>query len=121
MAENKRAKGERYEKLAAEYLRLHGYVISEQNFTSRFGEIDIIAEKDGTVVYCEVKFRSGAGYGAPEEAVDFFKRQKILKTAMYHRYVNGCPEDKPCRFDVIAVCGDRIRHIENAFDASGLA
>ena len=117
MAENKREKGALYEELAAEYLRRHGFSISERNFRSRSGEIDIIAEKDGVTVYCEVKFRSGKGYGAPEEAVDFRKRQRIVRTAMYHRYIKGYSENKPCRFDVIAICGDEIRHIENAFEA----
>lgn len=117
MAENKRAKGARYEELAAQYLLLHGFTVTERNFRSRSGEIDIIAEKDGVTVYCEVKFRSGSSYGAPEEAVDFRKRQRLVKTAMYHRYIKGYPENKPCRFDVIAFCGDEIRHIENAFEA----
>lgn len=118
MAENKRAKGTLYEELAAEYLRRRGFTISERNFRSRSGEIDIIAEKDGVTVYCEVKFRSGAGFGDPLEAVDARKRQRIVKAALYHRYIRGCPENKPCRFDVIAIYGNgRIKHIENAFEA----
>ena len=83
MAENKREKGALYEELAAEYLRCHGFSISERNFRSRSGEIDIIAEKDGVTVYCEVKFRSGRSFGAPEEAVDLRKQQRIVRTAMY--------------------------------------
>ncbi len=113
-----RAKGAFYEGIAAEYLRRLGYIISEMNFTARGGEIDIIAEQNGVTVYCEVKYRSGYGYGDPLEAVDSRKRQRIIKAAMYHRYIRGYEENKPCRFDVIAVYGDgRIKHIENAFEA----
>lgn len=115
---NNRAKGAFYEGVASEYLRRKGYIISETNFTARGGEIDIIAEHNGVTVYCEVKFRNGAGYGDPLEAVDARKRQRIVKAALYHRYIRGCPENKPCRFDVIAIYGNgRIKHIENAFEA----
>ena len=76
-----------------------------------------MAKKDGTLVFVEVKFRSGAGYGDPFEAVDPKKRRQICRTALYYYKKRGYSTDRACRFDVIAVYGDRtIRHMENAFD-----
>lgn len=116
-AGNRRATGARYEDLAAEYLRRAGYAILERNFRSRYGEIDIIAERNGVTVYVEVKYRSGGQCGDPMEAVDRRKQQRIARTALYHRFVREYPEDQPCRFDVIGILGGgSVRHIENAFE-----
>lgn len=109
--------GKRAEALSSWYLILHGYKILERNFHSRFGEIDIIAKKDGVTVFVEVKARSGKMLGTPAQAVDTYKQQKIIKTA--YRYLLRCP-DMECRFDVIEVVSRGIRvkvnHIKNAFE-----
>jgi len=83
------------------------------------GEIDIIAEKDGVLVFCEVKSRSGLCYGSGAESVNFQKQQHIIRTALlylqrYHLY------DRPCQFDVIEILAEAerptsIHHIPNAF------
>ena len=119
MAVNKRKIGSKYEALAAEYLQKKGYRIVERNFRSPFGEIDIIAEKDGVIVYVEIKYRSSMRYGDPLEAVDFRKQRQICRVANYHYsgYTRG--REIPCRFDVIGIYGDgSIRHIENAFNVA---
>lgn len=79
------------------------------------GEIDIIAKDGDTHVFVEVKYRKAAGFGMPEEAVSRIKREKIYKTAMYYIYKHHKGNDVLCRFDVIAVEGDKIRHYKNAF------
>lgn len=119
--QNKRSIGTKYETMAAEYLTEHGYKIIERNYRNKYGEIDIIAEDtDGVMVYIEIKYRSSKKCGDPLEAVDYRKQKKISRTAFYHYAGNGYNEEKPCRFDVIAIYGDdSIKHIENAFDYAG--
>lgn len=112
---NNRSVGRDKEALAAEYLEKSGYRILERNFYCRVGEIDIIARDGDTYVFVEVKYRKTAGFGMPEEAVSRIKQDKIYKTAMYYIYRHHKGNDVLCRFDVIAVDGDKIRHYKNAF------
>ena len=112
---NKREQGSHYETMAAEYLKNKGYEIILQNFFSKNGEIDIIAKDTDTLVFCEVKYRSNTRYGLPDEAVDYRKQDKIRKTAAYYLYRNNFPVETRVRFDVIAVLGEKITHIEDAF------
>ena len=112
---NKREQGSHYETMAAEYLKNKGYEIILQNFFSKNGEIDIIAKDTDNLVFCEVKYRSNTRYGLPEEAVDYRKQDKIRKTAAYYLYRNNFPVETRVRFDVIAVLGEKITHIEDAF------
>lgn len=119
------SRGAAGEILAARFLRENGYELIEVNYHSRFGEIDIIAEYDGFLVFVEVKTRSEAAYYEPREAVTYSKQQKIIRTAM--GYLTTHPADLQPRFDVVEVYMDscaplkakRIEHIENAFDTSG--
>ncbi len=115
---NKRRLGAEYESLAADYLTGQGYRIVEQNYRNHFGEIDLIVkDTDGTIVYCEVKYRSGGRAGDPLEAVDAKKRRRLSWTAEYHYAYHGYEAGLPCRFDVIGIYGDgSIRHIKNAFE-----
>lgn len=116
---NKREVGSRQEERACEYLKLKGYEILEQNFFSRFGEIDIIAKQKDTIVFAEVKYRSDTRISFPEEAVGYKKRRRIIKTADYYRVKKSIPEDNPCRFDVLAITEEVIVHYTNAFGYDG--
>ncbi|MCH5267474.1 MAG: YraN family protein [Lachnospiraceae bacterium] len=117
MKNNNRKVGIHYEELAARYLQDKGYQILERNYRTPCGEIDIIARQGNTLVFVEIKFRSGEQYGTPSEAVDYVKRQRISKVALYFYSRYGYEQELPCRFDVIAICGgERIEHIEDAFD-----
>ena len=116
---NKREEGNRQEERVCAFLKEQGYQVLEQNFYSRFGEIDIIAEKDSTLVFVEVKYRQSPKNGLPEEAVDKRKRLRIIRTADYYRMRKRVPEDRPCRFDVICLTPKRITHHVNAFDYGG--
>ena len=112
---NKRQVGNAYETLAAEYLRGQGYEILERNFTCRGGEIDLIAREGEYLVFVEVKYRVGADYGFPSEAVTRGKQQKIIRAARYYMMKHGYGLDTACRFDVVAVCGQDITLYRNAF------
>lgn len=116
---NKRAVGNSYEKRAGAYLEQQGYEVLEYNFRSRQGEIDIIARDGEYLVFVEVKYRRNAAMGTPFEAVDWKKQRIISRTASYYCLTHGYGETMPCRFDVVAVQGDEIQVLKNAFDYVG--
>ena len=94
--------GKRGERIAAMYLQKQGYKIIEMNFKARYGELDIIAEDHGTLVFVEVKTRKTYEYGRPEEAVDPRKLRMVVKTAEYYKLLH--PElPELLRVDVVAV------------------
>lgn len=106
--------GKKGEIKAVLFLKKYGYKILETNFKNKIGEIDIIAEKDGVIVFIEVKNRSTYRFGRPIEAVDFRKQNKIKKVAeIYLMIKNKYYND--VRFDVVEVSNDNLEHIENAF------
>lgn len=113
--ENRRRLGSEYEKRAEEYLRQQGYRIRCRNYRCRMGEIDLVAEEDGCLVFVEVKYRSDGRKGAPQEAVDARKQRKICRVADYYRMTHGCGDGTVCRFDVVAILGENVTLLRNAF------
>ena len=113
--QNKRSIGTDREAMAAEYLEKKGYTILEKNYRCRVGEIDIVASKDNFCVFVEVKYRKSAAYGLPQEAVGVKKQRTIAFVANYYLMEKKFPSNQPVRFDVIAILGNEITHIENAF------
>ena len=107
--------GPKGEETAAQYLKKKGYKIIERNFRTPFGEIDIIAEDGRTVVFVEVKTRLTNSRGAPSEAVNWRKRNKIEKCALYYSTIRR--PDAALRFDVIGIDAGRVEHIKDAFEA----
>lgn len=113
---NKRKIGAKYEGMAAGYLEEHGYKILERNYHNKYGELDILAEKDSTLVVVEVKFRSSDSFGDPLEAVDRCKQNRIYRTTLFYYMEHGYELNYSCRYDIIAIYGNgTIKHIENAF------
>ena len=112
---NLRKQGTACEQTAAAYLETQGYRILEKNFYSRYGEIDLIADDTGVLVFNEVKYRTDTAVWSPEEAVDRRKQRKICKTADYYRLRHQIAEDTPCRFDVIAITPEHIVLYQDAF------
>jgi putative endonuclease len=106
------------EQSACDFLRHKGYKIIIQNYRCKMGEIDIIAEKSGEIVFVEVKTRTNVLYGSPAEAVNYRKQQKILRTALC--YLSRLPNSNVrCRFDILEILmyeGQfHYNHIINAF------
>jgi len=112
---NQRKTGAEWEQQAAEYLEAHGMRICERNFRSRQGEIDIIGSHEGYLVFVEVKYRSSTEKGYALEAVDSRKQRQICKTADYYRYIHRLDHRVSIRYDVVAIQGDRIDWVKNAF------
>ena len=108
-------KGSFGESIAKNYLINKGYLIIEQNFKTKFGEIDIIAKCEDYIVFVEVKTRKNANYGYPCEFVDRRKQRRIIKT--YEIYMVSHKLNLQCRYDVIEIYLDkrRINHLINAF------
>ena len=116
-----RAEGTWGEALVADYLRGRSYRLVAHSYHCRFGEIDLIAEKDGVLMFVEVKLRTNLQYGAPREYVTVKKQEKLRAAALL--YLSERELDVPARFDVAEVYTDvhrsagktRIRYIANAF------
>ena len=112
-------KGQEGERLAARFLEKQGFRILERNYRNRLGELDIVAEDGGVIVFVEVRTLKASAGHSPEETIQWKKQQRISRTALsyiQHRRL----EDRPARFDVVSVtlAGSRstLRHITDAFD-----
>jgi putative endonuclease len=111
------------ESVAVAHLEQRGYSIVSKNFSCKLGEIDIIAQRDDTICFIEVKSRRGMGYGRPGEAVTANKQKHIRQTATYFLFTqwHNLPvhEDTAFRFDVMEILymngAMSVEHIENAF------
>jgi len=108
------------EKVAARHLLKNGYKILAKNYSCRFGEVDIIAQKGEYLVFAEVKTRKDGSHGLPREFVTAAKQKRLLRTA--EQYLMEHESDLQPRFDVLEVyppCGyfakATVHHLENAF------
>ncbi len=86
-------------------MRKQGYSILDKNYRTRFGEIDLVAEKDGAVVFIEVKTRRNPRFGRPEESVNWPKQKKLAHLAEAYLQAKGL-EERPARFDILSVIWD---------------
>ena len=116
---NRRKIGAAYEEAAAVFLEKNGVHILEKNFRCRQGEIDLIGRDGEYLVFFEVKYRKSADLGLPAEAVGAAKQRRICGAAKYYLYRKHLGESVPVRFDVVAVCGQRLNWYQNAFDYVG--
>ena len=111
------------EELAVRELRSRGYAILERRYRTRHGEIDIVAEDDGVLVFVEVRARATGEFGAAAESVTREKQRRVTAMAVdflaRHRATT-----RPCRFDVVAIdracdLSPEITVYPAAFDAGG--
>jgi Predicted endonuclease distantly related to archaeal Holliday junction resolvase len=112
--------GKKAEDLAVEYLQKDGYKILARNFRFQKAEIDIIAEKEETIVIIEVKARSTDVFILPQEAVTKTKIRSIVSAA--NHFLEESNTQNEVRFDIISVLPDekgilKIEHITDAFEA----
>jgi len=121
MTNRRRTLGKLGESLAARELERRGYRIVERNWRCPIGEIDLVAEKDGALIFVEVRTRRGSERGTPQESVTPAKQAKLIELAQtYCQQTEG--DDRDWRIDVVAVemspRGEllRIDVIENAVE-----
>ncbi len=114
-----RALGAIAEARAAEFLQRKGYRVVDRNWTCRGGEIDLVCvDADGsTLVFVEVRARSSTSHGTPLETVVDLKRRRLIRAAEIYLHVKK-KSDAACRFDVVAITGDYVEHVEDAFGAT---
>lgn len=109
--------GQRGEEFAALYFTERGYNIVARNWRCPTGELDIIMERDNTLVFVEVRTRSGKRYGTPEESITPAKQARLIELAQAYLQETEAPH-LSWRIDVAAVrLGPglpQINHIENA-------
>jgi putative endonuclease len=107
------------EKLAKDFLKKKGYRIREANFRCRYGEIDVVAEKKDSLIFIEVRTKTGTDFCSPEESLTFAKKEKLIASALAYRDIH---QNLPLswRIGFVAVELDhkgkatRIELIENA-------
>lgn len=106
------------EEYAAQWLIEKGYELREKNYRHGYAEIDLILTFKKLLIFVEVKYRSGTGFGFAEEFVDHTKRKLILKAADQYIYENNWNSD--IRFDIVGVYKNKsgvinFKHFEDAF------
>jgi putative endonuclease len=111
-----RAIGDEAEARAAQYLQKKGYRIVARNWCCRGGELDLVCDDKGTLVFVEVRARKDDRHGAAVETVRDLKRRRLIHAAQQY-LVKHALDDRPCRFDVVAVTGEAVEHYEDAFTA----
>ena len=109
--------GQLGEAMAQEYLKKQGYKIVIRNYRTKRGEIDIIAEKRGCLVFVEVRTKVGERFGTPEETLDWKKRRKLLGNAkayvVYQKYSGLYRVDAICIVLSDGTTEERLKHYEN--------
>ena len=113
--------GREGEAAAAAYLRKKRYEVIGANYRCRFGELDIVARRDDMVIFAEVKTRRSGRFGRPGGAVDYFKQQKIIRSAKWYIRSKRL-ENNRFRFDVLEILRTpagqmSVNHIRGAFEA----
>jgi putative endonuclease len=107
------------EDLAVLELERLGYAILARRYRTRHGEIDIVADDRGTLVFVEVKTRADAVFGTAAEAVTPHKQRRLVRMAEQYLTLERIA-NRPCRFDVVAIMLDRpapaIEVFRQAFD-----
>jgi putative endonuclease len=121
MRETRKRLGDVGEELAARELIRRGYVVRERNWRCPEGELDIVAEQEGTLVLVEVRTRRGDRFGTPEESITPAKRAHLIAAAQAYLQVHSL-EERDWRIDVVAIEMSsqgalvRVDVIENAIE-----
>ena len=105
------------EEAAALLLAREGLAIVARNYRTRMGEIDLVARDGATLVFVEVRRRTGARFGGAAESVDFRKRSSIEAAARH--FLARLAHEPPCRFDVVTLDGDNCASwLRGAFETA---
>ncbi|MEJ2515153.1 MAG: YraN family protein [Gammaproteobacteria bacterium] len=114
------SRGRQAEDAALAFLTAAGLRLVSRNYRCRVGEIDLVMEDGGHLVFVEVRARSRERWGTPEETVTFRKQARLAAAARHFILAHPTRADRPMRFDVVAISPgskDNIRWIRAAFDA----
>ena len=109
-----REEGLRGEDMAIKTLKRKGYRIVERNHRNRLGEIDVIAEEGGCLVFVEVKKRNTTRFGEAVCSIDERKKRHLVRAALFYMKSHDC-FNRPVRFDVIGIDREHVKIVKNAF------
>ncbi|HWJ32019.1 MAG TPA: YraN family protein [Gaiellaceae bacterium] len=109
------APGRRAERRAARWYRLRGYRVLARNAWAAGYELDLVLRRGRRLVFCEVKEKTGDGFGEPAEMVDGEKQRRLRRAAAAWLAQNAGTAGLTVSFDVMAVRGRRLRRIGQAF------
>lgn len=114
------ARGDQAERLAEKFLKQQGLRLRERNFSSAFGEIDLIMMDGPACVFVEVRYRKNAAFGSPAETVNLAKQNKLRRTAQHFLQTLKLNDRVACRFDIVSITGQLgpeaiIHWIKDAF------
>ena len=111
MKQNK-AIGDWAETLASDHVQQQGWQLLARNFHCRGGELDIIASKQQTLAFIEVKYRRSNAYGGPLAAITHNKRQRLIRAAQTFLQTQPRFKSYQARFDLVAICGRPEQQLE---------
>lgn len=108
--------GQEGEAVALHYLLSMGLIHIESNFRRPFGEIDLIMQDHGTLVFVEVRRRSKGRFGEAVDSIDAAKQKRLIKVAQV--YLQRYDNSPPCRFDVVTIDETTIKWLKNVIEAA---
>ncbi len=118
---DRRARGDAVETSALDYLQRQGLRLVARNARSRGGELDLVMLEGAVLVFIEVRYRGGSGFGGGAASVDRGKRRRLVHAAQAFLLRHPQHAEAPCRFDVIDANGDpqapRLDWLRDAFRA----
>ncbi len=106
--------GQRWEQAARAWLEGHGLRLVELNFRCQGGEIDLIMRHGATLVFVEVRQRADRRHGGAAASISPAKVRRLQRAATL--YLMRFPQVPPCRFDVVAIDGDKLEWLRNAIE-----
>jgi putative endonuclease len=119
VVDQRQSLGKRGEELACDELKRRGYRILDRRFRTRCGELDIVAQDNGVLVFVEVRARSGCRFGSPFESITRQKQRRLSAMAEAYLFVKRLA-GAACRFDVVSVIeeqgGCKVELLKGAFD-----
>lgn len=114
--------GEVYETIACTHLQAAGLSLLTRNFSTRFGELDLVMRDRDVLVFVEVRYRARSRFGNGAESITAAKRARLTTAAEQYRQAHPRLRALPCRFDVVAMSGTvdapTIHWLRNAFEES---
>lgn len=110
----KRRAGDKYEDLAISFLTKQGLSLLTRNYQCKVGEIDLVMDDGGTIVFVEVRYRKSQQFGGALTSVTAAKQRKISLAALHYLQRNK-RNSEPCRFDVMAFSEGEQQWLQDAF------
>jgi putative endonuclease len=107
--------GQAGEDCALMHLQQHGLTLRERNFRCKGGEIDLIMQESGTLVFVEVRKRARSRHGGAAASITYAKQRRLVIAAQV--YLKRYKMPPACRFDVVAIDGADLTWLKNAIEA----